>query len=383
MINGLKGFRAYFFVCSVAMAFQSPGGAALPSSGTSKTGQQYASTERDGQHDFDFQIGTWKTHVRRLVKPLDGSTTWTEYDGTTVVRRVWNGRANLSELEADGPMGHLENLSLRLYNPDSHQWSLNYANSREGVLGVPPTIGEFKDGRGEFFDMEPINGRNVLVRNVWSDITPTSCHFEQAFSLDAGRTWEVNWIAIDTRMQSDAVVTRTEGENSASEWDRQHDFDFNIGTWKTHQSRLLHPLTSSHTWVEYNGTDVIRKIWGGRANIGEIEADGPAGHLELLSLRLYNHKAHQWSFNVANGQDGIMQRPMFGEFKNGRAEFIDQEPYNGRTILVRITVSDITPNSCRFDQSFSDDGGKSWETNFIVTETRIKDVSDKTKDRTP
>src|SRR5690242_12991267 len=82
-------------------------------------------TSRDGQHDFDFEIGTWKTHVSRLLHPLSGSGEWAQYDGTTVVRKVWNGRANLVELEADGSAGHLELASFRLYNPEAHQWSLN------------------------------------------------------------------------------------------------------------------------------------------------------------------------------------------------------------------------------------------------------------------
>ena len=154
---------------------------------------------RDGSHDFDFEIGTWKTHISRLLHPLTGSTTWTDLDGTSVVRKIWNGRANLVELEVDGPDGHVEGLSLRLYNPDAHQWSLNFANARSGTLGVP-TVGEFKNGRGEFFDQEQFNGRTILVRNVWSDITPTSGRFEQAFSDDGGKTWEVNWIATDTRL---------------------------------------------------------------------------------------------------------------------------------------------------------------------------------------
>jgi hypothetical protein len=173
-------------------------------SGPTHSGQANAQSgpeQRDGQHDFDFDIGTWKTHLKRLVHPLTGSTTWTEYEGTTVVRKVWNGKANLAELEADGSTGHLEVLSLRLYDPQAHQWSLNAVNSRIGTLGVP-TIGEFKDGRGEFYDTEPFNGRSVLVRNVWSDITSDSCRFEQSFSTDGGKTWEVNWIATDTRIRS-------------------------------------------------------------------------------------------------------------------------------------------------------------------------------------
>ena len=153
---------------------------------------------RDGRHDFDFEIGTWKTHLRRLLRPLTGSTTWVEYEGTTVVHKVWNGRANLVELEVDGPAGHIQALSLRLYNPESGRWSLNFSNSATGTLS-PPTVGAFKDGRGEFFNQETLDGRAILVRFVVSEITPTSCRFEQAFSHDGGKTWEVNWIAIDTR----------------------------------------------------------------------------------------------------------------------------------------------------------------------------------------
>jgi hypothetical protein len=159
-------------------------------------------TARDGQHDFDFEIGSWKTHLRRLVRPLTGSTTWVEYDGTTVVRKVWDGRANLVELKVDGPAGHFEGLSLRLYNPQSRQWSLNFANINDGTMSQP-TIGEFKDGRGEFYDQETYNGRAILVRFVITKITEDSYRFEQAFSDDGGKTWEVNWIAVDTRVKSD------------------------------------------------------------------------------------------------------------------------------------------------------------------------------------
>jgi hypothetical protein len=126
---------------------------------------------------------------------LTGSNTWVEMNGTTVVRKVWNGRAILLELEADGFQG----LSLRLYNPQTKQWSLNFANSSDGVL-TPPTIGQFKDGRGEFYAQETLNGRAIFVRFVISDITANSCRFEQAFSDDGGKTWEVNWIATDTRI---------------------------------------------------------------------------------------------------------------------------------------------------------------------------------------
>ena len=158
--------------------------------------------------------------------------------------------------------------------------------------------------------------------------------------------------------------------------DGRHDFDWDIGTWKTRQKRLLHPLTGSTTWVEYNGTDVVRKVWDG-ANTGTIEADGPAGHLEIFAVRLYNPDTHEWSIDFTNSAAGTFGIPVVGGFKDGRADFYDQEPYNGRTILVRFSVMDITATTCRFEQAFSDDGGKTWETNFIVTETLVKDGSDK------
>lgn len=155
--------------------------------------------KRDGQRDFDFELGTWKIHLKRLLHPLTGSNEWVEFDGTSVTRKVWNGRAELEEFETDGSSGHIEGLTLRLYNPESHQWSLYWANSRNGIL-AQPTIGEFKNGRGEFLDQEPFNGRAILVRYIWSEITPNSAHFEQSFSDDGGKTWEVNWITDQTRV---------------------------------------------------------------------------------------------------------------------------------------------------------------------------------------
>jgi hypothetical protein len=154
--------------------------------------------------------------------------------------------------------------------------------------------------------------------------------------------------------------------------DGQHDFDFNLGTWHTHIKRLQHPLTGSNSWVEMEGTVVVRKVWDGRAELEEIEADGAGGHFEGLTLFLYNPEAHQWSQIFSNSKDGTTSQPAIGEFKNGRGEFYDQEPYNGRTILVRVVWSDITPDSHRFEQSFSDDGGKTWEPNFVATLTRAK-----------
>jgi len=174
---------------------------------------------QNGRHDFDFEIGTWKTRLSRLVTPLSGSTTWVHYEGTSVVRKVWDGRANLVELNVEGPAGRIEGLSLRLYDPQSATWMIHYANSRDGQL-TPPLTGRFTNGRGEFRGADTLNGRSILVRFVISDITPGSCRFEQAFSVDEGKTWEVNWIATDTRdggERTSARVGESEGRSPSDQ----------------------------------------------------------------------------------------------------------------------------------------------------------------------
>jgi hypothetical protein len=155
--------------------------------------------QNEGQHDFDFEIGTWKARVSRLDHPLTGSTRWLDYDGRSVVRKVWDGRANLGELEVEGTAGHIEGLTLRLYNPAARQWNITWANARSGTLDRATMFDGFSQGRGEFFGQDSLDGRAIYVRFVFSNVTPTSFRFEQAFSADGGKTWEVNWKAEFTR----------------------------------------------------------------------------------------------------------------------------------------------------------------------------------------
>lgn len=162
-----------------------------------------APSQRDGQRDFDFEFGTWKTHVRRLAKPLSGDSTWAEYDGLSIVRPMWNGRGNTVELDVTGPAGRIQGLSVRLYNPQTRQWSLNYTSVRSAAMSTPVT-GEFKQGRGEFYSLETVDGRIVLARFIITQKSRDKIHFEQSFSPDGGKTWEANWIAEDTRVPDKA-----------------------------------------------------------------------------------------------------------------------------------------------------------------------------------
>jgi len=373
-----KHIRACLIV-SILVVWQPLHALARQNSDASKISVQ--PTVRDGQHDFDFEIGRWKTHLARLQHPLTGSRAWVEYDGTTVVRKLWNGRANLVELEVTGPVGHIEGLSLRLYNPTARQWSLNFASSSGGIL-TQPTIGEFKNARGEFYDQEKFNDRTILVRFVISDITANSCHFEQAFSDDGGKTWEVNWIATDTRITDTGVndaSAQAPAESSVAsptEPADQHDFDFDFGHWDIPLQRLVDRLANSHTWVKFDGTSVTRKVWNGRSQIEEFEADSPSGHIEGLTLRLYNPETHQWRLYWANSKVGALEPPQIGQFKDGVGEFYAQDTWKGKMVIVRFLWTNTTTNKPHFEQSFSDDGGKTWEVNWITDQTRVPDQSD-------
>jgi len=153
-------------------------------------------SERDGAHDFDFLIGNWKAHVRRLPDRLVGSNTWVEYDGISNHKKLLDSNANFEEFEVDSPENHLhiKAQTLRLYNPESHQWSIYLVDLAKGVLSLPPVVGQFTGNRGEFFDQEVHKGRAILVRYVWLNISPHSARMEQSLSPDGGKTWEVNWI---------------------------------------------------------------------------------------------------------------------------------------------------------------------------------------------
>lgn len=152
-----------------------------------------------GQKDFDWELGSWKTNVRVLRNPLSGQPAiWAEYEGTSLVRPLLGGKANFVELAVSGPFGKIEGGSLRLYNPQSRQWSLNFASLRDGMLTAPVYGGFDQSGNGSFIGQDTLDGRAILVRFLISRRSPNEARFEQAFSGDGGKSWEVNWIAIDT-----------------------------------------------------------------------------------------------------------------------------------------------------------------------------------------
>jgi hypothetical protein len=328
---------------------------------------QLAAELRDGRHDFDFEAGRWKIHLKRLMHPLTGSTEWVEFDGDTVTRHIWGGKAWIEQFESDGAQGHIEGLTLRLYNPESHQWSLNWATSKTGTMWTP-AVGEFKDGVGEFYDQEPLNGRMILVRMVWSHITPNSAHSEQSYSDDGGKTWEVNWVTDQTRVPDDQSKwpEPIAGTAAASTEGTPNDFTPMLGDWNYHLRRLPKQLVGSTTWTDLTGTGICYKLWNGRAQLDTIEVDGDSGHIEGLTLRMFNPESQQWQLYWANSRIGKFDPPQVGAFKNGHGDFYATDVINKKVVLIRYDWTATTSDSPHFEQAFSDDGGKTWEVNWIT-----------------
>lgn len=147
----------------------------------------------DGRNDFDFLIGTWKVYHHRLKERLKGSSTWEDFEGDTVVRKILNGLGNMDENIIHRQTGPVHAITLRLFDPKANEWSLYWAADLTGTLDVP-MIGGFKNGVGEFYSQEVFEGHHIFSRFIWSEIAAASCKWEQAFSADGGKTWETNWV---------------------------------------------------------------------------------------------------------------------------------------------------------------------------------------------
>ncbi len=317
----MKTFRyigTYLLLCAFCYVSQSQMAFSQTAVAKSESGSQHAKTERDGSHDFDFNTGVWHTQIRRVLDPFSASSDVIELNGTVTIRPVWGGRAKLEEIEADGPKGHWEGLSLFLYNPQSHQWSQTFLNSKMAVLSTP-LVGTFKDGRGELFEQDTFHDKSILVRGVWSEITPNSHRYTESYSNDGGKTWFTSFDAHKTREKDLPPSDMAAGAEPMSADPDGHAFDFDLGTWHTQSSRLMHPLTGSTTWADLEGQTVVHRVWGGRANLAEYVGDGPAGHVQLLALRWFNPNTHEWNLDFATPNVGTLGIPGVGEFKNGRA----------------------------------------------------------------
>jgi hypothetical protein len=201
LYSGTSLARKRIMIVCMAVLMLTATASAGGASTTSPTSPTSPAANDDGQHDFDWELGKWRSDVRVLADPLSGSADeWLRFEGTTVVRPLMGRRANVVEFDVTGTAGRIEALNLRLFEPQADRWSLTFVNLRDGLL-TPAVYGGFRDGVGEFYGEDRLNGRPILVRFLITRQGPDRARFEQAYSADDGATWETNWIAIDRRIQ--------------------------------------------------------------------------------------------------------------------------------------------------------------------------------------
>jgi hypothetical protein len=161
-------------------------------------------------------------------------------------------------------------------------------------------------------------------------------------------------------------------DRAAAVADSQRSFDWEFGTWRTDVRLLADPLSeSADEWLHFEGTTKVRPLMGGRENVVELDVQGPNGRIQALNLRLYEPQADRWSLTFINVGDGLLTPAVYGGFHDGVGEFYGDDQLGGRPIKVRFLILPQGPNKARFEQAFSDDGGETWETNWIAVDKRV------------
>jgi ribosomal 50S subunit-recycling heat shock protein len=158
-----------------------------------------AAAARASKHDFDFLFGSWNIHNRYLKGRLRHSTEWGEFDARSQVEPLLDGFGHLDRYSAVRDGTPFEGITLRLFDPATGEWSIHWADTAQARTLLPPMVGRFTRGVGEFYGDEMVDGKKVSCRFLWTRPTSDSARWEQAFSDDGGKTWETNWIMTFTR----------------------------------------------------------------------------------------------------------------------------------------------------------------------------------------
>lgn len=360
--------RFAYLVLASAVLMAAPVFAATVPAAVVKPNFPVAATTRDGSHDFDFEFGTWRTHYRLLEKRLENSHDWYDCYGTSVVRPFWGGSGNLEDGDLTCPKRYIGGLTLRMYDPRTHQWTL-WWGTRKLAVAPPPQIGHFDaDGVGRFYAYDSWRGKPEITRFQWTKVNGNP-HFEQAFSTDGGKTWETNWTT-----EYERVPASSKGVWNAN--DRRDEgargFDFLVGTWKTHYMRMRHPLTAERQWYSCDGTSIVTQFWGGSANLEDGDLSCPAQYVRGVTMRLYDTATQRWLLYWGTQKNGLaVGLPQIGSFNaNGVGDFLAPDTFNGKPILVRYRWF-ARKTHPRFEEAFSPDDGKTWETVWTTDYTRV------------
>lgn len=315
-------------------------------------------------HDWDWLVGTWDVWHRRLKERLVGDTRWEEFPGRSAFWRTLGGLGNVDDNVVAIPSGTYRGLTLRAFDPATGKWSIWWLDARDPTHLEPPVSGRIEGDSGVFLGDDTLRGKPIVARFRWLDIHSARPHWEQAFSPDKGRSWEVNWVNFFTRTAAEPQpMPRL--ESAPGDW------NFLVGSWSVRHRRLKQRLVGSTEWEEFSGTLVNWPVLGGYGNVGDNVFDRPDGTRRGIGLRAYDPATKQWqSWWLDGSTPGEIGAPARGGFAGATGLLLSDDMQDGRPVKTRITWSRITPVSARWEQAMSTDGGQSWETNWVSDFTR-------------
>jgi hypothetical protein len=320
-------------------------------------------TESKLTGDFDFLVGSWDVRHRSLVELLAGSDVWrTAGNSTASAWTYFDGAVSIDEIAL--PDLGWSGMSLRLFSPETRDWSIWWLSSRDGRLG-PPVHGRWVDGVGELAGDDRHDGTPVRVRYRWSEQTGETARWEQAYSADGERTWETNWV-MDFSRTSEQPLDPPAGHLEKV----TGDFDFLVGRWQVRRRALRERLKGSTEWIEAEHTLSGRTHLNGLVSVDEnhFAALGSSG----LTFRAYDVAAKEWVIHWIDSRYGRLgDAPLRGRFTGGDGLFYADDEWEGTPIRCRYLWTGITAGSARWEQAFSTDGGATWETNAIWELSRI------------
>jgi hypothetical protein len=270
------------------------------------------------------------------------------------------GLGNVDDCLLYLPTGTYRAVAPRAFDPATGRWNIWWLDGRMAGKLDPPVRGTFTGAEGEFHGPDVYQGRKVDVRFRWHETTSKRPHWDQAYSTDSGKTWEINWRNYFTRTsEMPTPIALEAGETVGPE---AADWTFLAGEWRV-RNRKLKPDGS---WETFDSTLINRPVMGGMGNVGDNVFRAPSGTYRGLSLRAYDAAAKTWRSWWLDGRSPQEIAPsLSGGFANGVGTLTGEDVVNGAKVQVRSQWSGMSPKTARWEQAISRDGTR-WEPNWIA-----------------
>jgi hypothetical protein len=316
------------------------------------------------EQDWRWLVGNWDVWHERLRGRLEGSTTWDKFAGKSNCWLTLGGLGTIDDNLLDLPAGTYRAVGARAFDPATNQWAIWWLDGRMAGKLDAPVRGGFRGTEGEFQGPDVYRGTPVTVRFRWHETHSRRPHWDQAYSTDDGKSWEINWRNYFTRTsETPTSVPLDSNETAAAE---AADFRFLIGKWKVHNRRRR----PDGSWEEFDGTLTNWSVMGGLGNVGDNVFHAPSGLHRGMSVRAFDTSARQWrSWWLDARTPRDIAPALSGTFANGVGTLIGEDELEGRKRQLRSQWTRTHSNNPRWEQATSLDG-KTWETNWSAELTR-------------